>query len=317
MTKIIKCPKELLKNDLCGKNILITGGYSGIGLFTSKQLISQNATLIIAGKNKKKGNKISKEIGSDFFELDLSNRDSIENFSNEFKRKYKKLDILICNAALMAPPAPGKSQSSKRTKEGWEIQMATNYLGHVLLIHLLENIIKLTPNSRIINVSSCAADSMPSGGQKNQADIDLSDPYWNKRKYIPIDAYGQSKLAQILYSNELAKRLEGTDTKVVSIHPGWGSSTNLDRYYPFILRKIVIPIIGRFLGAITIEQASQIHLYCALSPDIENGKFYSQIGIYGNKNMQKGGLPMEFKSPNATLEKQSALWSWTMKELNL
>ena len=86
---------------------------------------------------------------------------------------------------------------------------------------------------------------------------------------------------------------------------------------PYFLRKFVVPLIGGFLGAISIKDAAQVPLYCVLSPNIESGKFYSQVGLYGNKDMQNGGLPMDFVSPNATPEKQAALWTWTMKELGI
>ena len=104
---------------------------------------------------------------------------------------------------------------------------------------------------------------------------------------------------------------------MVSLHPGWGAASNLDRHMPWVMRTIMVPLLGRFLGAISLKDATQVPLFCALSPEIESGKFYSQIGIYGNKDMQQGGLPMDFVSPNATAEKQAKLWEWTMSELGL
>ena len=317
MSKPIKCPKELFEKDLSNQIILITGGYSGLGLFTAKQLISQKANVIIAGRNVQKGQRVASDINATFMQLDLSHVESVKKFASDFNSKFKNLNVLFCNAGVMAPGPPDKTPSSKRTKEGWEIQMATNYLGHALLINLLEDKIKTTPSSRIVSVSSCSADSLPLAGQKNQADIDFSDPHWKTRKYNPMDAYGQSKLSQILHARELANRLKDTDTTIVSIHPGWGISTELDRHQPWDLKKVIGPIFGSFMGAMSLEDASQVHLYCALSDKIENGKFYSQIGVYGNKEMQNGGLPMNFISPNATKEKQKKLWDWTMDELKL
>ena len=317
MADLIKCPEELFDIDLREKVILITGGYGGIGRETAVQLIRQGATVAIAGRNQTKGEAVASEIGATFLQVDLSDMDSVRQFATQFNGSYDRLDVLLCNAGVMAPPAPDKSPASKRTKEGWEIQMATNYLGHALLIHLLTDILSQTDASRIVSVSSCCADSMPKGGQPNQADVDLSDPHWNTRKYVPFDAYGQTKLAQILHAQELAKRLEEKGVSVVSLHPGWGASSDLDRHMPYFLRKFVVPLIGGFLGAISIKDAAQVPLYCVLSPNIESGKFYSQVGLYGNKDMQNGGLPMDFVSPNATPEKQAALWTWTMKELGI
>lgn len=317
MSKVIHCPEELFDIDLSGKIIVITGGYGGIGLTTASQLINQKATVIIAGRDSVKGSTVAEKVGGIFMHVDTSDMDSVRVFCSEFISQYKRLDVLMCNAAIMAPGEPDKTAASKRTKEGWEIQMATNYLGHALMVHLLTDLLKSTENSRVLSVSSVCADSMPKGGQPNQADFDFSDPHWKERKYVPFDAYGQTKLALILHSRELAKRFDGSGVSAVSLHPGWGSASDLDRHFNFFLRKIVVPLFGRFMGTISLKDAAQVPLYCILSPDIESGKFYSQIGIYGNEDMQDGGLPMDFVSPNATIEKQTKLWDWTMKELNL
>ncbi|MEC7242419.1 MAG: SDR family NAD(P)-dependent oxidoreductase [Myxococcota bacterium] len=317
MPKTIQCPPELLELDLSGKTVLITGGYGGIGLVIAKQLQSQNAHVILAGRNSEKGQSVADKNGMRFMQVDLSDMDSVRAFGASVNDQVEQIDVLFCNAAVMATPAPDTSPASARTKEGWEIQMATNYLGHALLVHLLTDKLKATPGARVISMSSCCADSMPKGGQKNQADIDFEDPHWNNRPYHHFDAYGQSKLAQILHARELAKRFENDDVTVVSLHPGWGSGSDLDRHMPYIMRTVVVPLLGGLMGAMSLNDAAQVPLFCALSPNLQSGKFYSQVGIYGNKAMQQGGLPMEFVSPNATPEKQEALWNWTQSELGL
>ena len=161
MANLITCPKELLQKDLSGKVMLITGGYGGIGRTTAAQLKRQGATVVIAGRNATKGKKVAEDIDVTFMEIDLSDMESVRVFATNFTESFDTLDVLLCNAGIMAPAAPDKSPESSRTKEGWEIQMATNYLGHALLIHLLTDVLKSTPNSRIISVSSCCADSMP------------------------------------------------------------------------------------------------------------------------------------------------------------
>jgi len=312
----IKCPPELLKKSIKGKKILITGGYGGIGLQTATQLISQGGEVIIAGRDAVKGETVAKKIGATFMQLDLGNRESIVTFCTKFNKENTSLDILVNNAGVMCPGKPDTAPGNARTLEGWEIQMGVNHLGHALLTHHLTPLLVKTDSSRIVFLSSCAADSMPGmGGQEKQADIDFNDPHWKSKEYVDIDAYGQSKLANILHARELAERLNKDGVTVVSLHPGW-VNTNLFRFAPAFVRYVLFPLMGPCLGLLSVKAGSDVSLYCCLG-DIENGKFYSQVGIYGNKSMQGGGLPMEFVSPNATTEKQKALWDWTMKELGI
>ena len=136
MSKIIRCPEDLFDIDLSGKIIVITGGYGGIGLTTASQLINQKATVIMAGRNSEKGSAVAEKVGCTFMHVDTSDMDSVRIFCSEFISQHQRLDVLMCNAAIMAPGEPDKTAASKRTKEGWEIQMATNYLGHALMVHL-------------------------------------------------------------------------------------------------------------------------------------------------------------------------------------
>jgi len=135
------------------------------------------------------------------------------------------------------------------------------------------------------------------------ADVDLTDPHWKRRAYNDMDAYGHSKLAELLYAFELAEQWKEEGVRVVALHPGWGDS-ELFRSAP---EGAIDRDAWRQLGMLSLEDAAQVHLHCALSEEIENGKFYSQIGVYGNPSMQGGGLPMEFVSPNFTSEKQKAV----------
>ena len=98
MSKPIKCPKELFEKDLSNQIILITGGYSGLGLFTAKQLISQKANVIIAGRNIQKGQRVARDINATFMQLDLSHVESVKKFASDFNSKFKNLNVLFCNA---------------------------------------------------------------------------------------------------------------------------------------------------------------------------------------------------------------------------
>jgi len=284
MVKIFQCSKELLEKDMTGKTIVITGGYCGIGAYVSKALCSQGATVVIAGRSAEKGEAFANKIGATFMELDLRSQESTKKFVTAFLQKYEKLDTLVCNAAIMAAGAPDTKNKpdTARTIEGYEAHLAVNYLNHVLLIHSLEKVIRSTPKSRILHISSCCAESMPMAGMKEQASVDLEDPHWKKRDYDEWQVYGASKLAQFYHTKELAKKWP--EVTVVALHPGWAANSALDRHSPWALRNFLLPyILGPIFrlagnGPISTADGSQVHLHCILSDtkDLESGKFYSQ-----------------------------------------
>ena len=316
------CPTELLTVDLTGKVIIVTGGYSGIGYNVIKQLLSQKASIVIAGRNEAKGSatveNLKKETGVmegiEFMLLDLVDFESVKAFVVAFKSKYSNtLDVLVNNAAVQLP-------KMQRTSSGKDVMMVTNHLGHVLLTELLLDTLKATSGSRIVHVSSVAASQMDNS-QKYVADVDLSDPHWESKKFMEWECYGGTKFAQVLYSEELAKRLEGTGVKSVAIHPGW-APTPLFRNQSCIILCCIFPVCGPSMGILKIDAASQVHLFTILSPDIETGKFYSQKGIYMQKNLKAGAMPftnesMEEFNPNNTAEKRAAVYEWSLKECGL
>ena len=161
-------------SDQSGKIFIVTGPTSGLGEETAKVLSRKNATVIMAARNIKKAESVANEIlvenknaKIDIEELDLTSLESISNFSQSIIKKYKTLDCLINNAGIMACPY-------SKTKDGFEIQMGTNHLGHFALTGQLISLLKKTPNSRVVNVSSIAHTS---------GNIDFDDLNWEKRKY--------------------------------------------------------------------------------------------------------------------------------------
>ena len=311
-----RCPADLLARDLAGTTVLITGGCGGVGLAAAKQLAEQKATVVITGHDAAKGEAAAAAIGATYLHLDNADTASVEAGAAKFLEAHDALHVLMCNAAVMKPGAPDSKAANKRVGEGgWEVQMATNYLGHALLIERLLPLLKKTGGARIVNVSSCAATWMPMA-QPDMADVDLDDPHWKTRPYDDANAYASTKLSQVLYTRELAAQLkeEKSDVKVVALHPGWVNS-GLARHEPFVMRMIQ-SFIGPFLGLINNADGAQVPLFCCLG-EIESGLFYSQFGMYGDKQMQPGGLPCVFINPNATDEKQKMLWAWTRTELGL
>lgn len=290
--------------DLSSKIIVITGASAGIGKYTAQELARMGGTVIMACRDIKKAEeakssilKLSENPGSlkiDIMLLDLVDLNSVRQFVNSFKSKYKRLDILINNAGVMALP------KRKITKDGFEMQIGTNHLGHFLLTNLLLDVLKTSQPSRIINVASTAH----LYGHLNLDDIN-SEKFYNAHL-----TYGGSKLANILFTNELAKRLEGSGVKTCALHPGV-VRTELMR---FVLEsskiiKVILTLIYPFFWFFSKspKQGAQTNLYCSLvaHEKLENGKYYSDCRI-------------KFSRPAARDEKKmKKLWEISEKMVKL
>lgn len=194
-----------------GKICIITGANSGIGKATAIGLAKMNATIVMMCRSKERGEEAQKEVieltGNkkvDLLLCDLSSLESIRKFVSEFKSKYQKLHILINNAGVML---------SKRgiSVDGFEMNFAVNHLAPFLLTNLLLDALKKSAPSRIINVSSAA---------HRMAKMNFDDLQSEKRKYRLMKIYGASKLALMLFSYELSRKLEGTSVTINTLHPG-------------------------------------------------------------------------------------------------
>jgi len=215
--------------DQKGKNIIITGATSGIGFEAAMVLSQKNATIIMAVRNLEKGKEAVKRIKDknqearvELMELDLANLDSVHAFSDEFHAQYSALHILLNNAGIMHP------KQREETKQKFEIQFGTNHLGHFALTGLLLDVIKKTPQSRVVTQSSIM--------HKVKADIHFDDLNWEK-SYDTARAYAQSKLANLLFTYELDRRfkLHGIDAFALACHPGY-SNTNLQNTSGFFIK---------------------------------------------------------------------------------
>ena len=205
---------------LDGKTVIITGGNTGIGLETAVDLAKRNARVILACRNIERGEtaavEVKKRSGNDnvvFVQLDLSSLDSVRKCATKILEEEPRIDILINNAGVMIIP------KRTLTKDGFEMQFGTNHLGHFLFTNLLLNRIKEAPSARIVNVSSTAY---------KRGSIDL-DNLNSEQSYSRIPVYCKSKLANILFTRSLAKRLQGTNVTTNALHPG-GIRTGLQRH---------------------------------------------------------------------------------------
>lgn len=256
--------------DLRGQIIVITGANQGIGKETVRGLAKTGANIILACRDKAKTigtideiRTETKDSNLEFMQLDLSDLKSVRTFADEFKSKYQKLDILINNAGIFSFP------DRHLTKDGFEMHFGTNHLGHFYLTNLLLDVIKKSAPSRIINVSS----NMSVKGKMNWDDLNA------EKKYFLLDAYAQSKLANVLFTKELQRRLEKDNVISVSLHPGV-VNTNMqinppDRWYYRLVARVVR------LFAITPEDGAKTSLYCALEEHskLKGGAYYDDCKV--------------------------------------
>ncbi|XP_006352310.1 short-chain dehydrogenase TIC 32, chloroplastic-like [Solanum tuberosum] len=263
-----------------GLTAIVTGATSGIGMETTRVLALHGVHVIMAVRNMENGKKIKENIHKsipnakiDFMELNLSSMESIRKFAKEYNSAGHPLNLLINNAGVMIPPFT-------LSQDKVELQFAVNHLGHFLLTNLLlENMKNTAKNSknegRIVNVASAAHDFAYSQGI-------IFDKINDKESYHRFHAYGQSKLANILHANELAKRLkeEGVNITANSVHPG-PIATNIMRY-DNILHGIV-NWIGRYVLK-NIEQGASTTCYVALHPQVKglSGEYFSDNNIATN-----------------------------------
>ncbi|PVV03644.1 hypothetical protein BB560_001870 [Smittium megazygosporum] len=247
---------------------IVTGANSGIGYTTSKALMLAGFHVIFACRNKDLAteamDKIKKETNletCEYMHLDLSSFESIHQFTTEFKSKYASLKLLVNNAGVMMCPY-------LKTKDGIEMQFGTNHVGHFILTNNLLDVLKRSSPARIVNVSSLGhlfADT--SVEEIKQRTIDSS-------KYHEGKNYGNSKIANIMFSTLLAKKLSGTGVVVNSLHPG-AVNTELHRYAKF--DKNFIMNFFRKLVLLTPTAGSLSSIKLAISPELEDvsGKYFA------------------------------------------
>ncbi|CEP10541.1 hypothetical protein [Parasitella parasitica] len=268
---------QLYRTDFTGKVVIVTGSNSGIGLETARVLSSVGAKVIIPCRTLEKSSGAIEEIKKTVpqadlvpMQLDLSDLCSIKAFADAFLSLDLPLDILINNAGIMACP-------KSFTKDGFETQFGVNHLGHFYLTKLLTEKLTSSAPSRVVIVSS-SANSQFLGSQG----IDF-DNLNAEKKYSPSKVYGQSKLANILHAKELQRRFdtEGVDVTVTSLHPGIEQS-NLVRHVSLSMAGDIICHARNYKASLdeamhrkSIEIGASTNVYCAVSPDVKKGGFYS------------------------------------------
>lgn len=263
--------------DGTGLTSIVTGASSGIGAETARVLALRGVHVVMAVRNTNTGIKVKEEILKeiptakvDVMELDLNSMASVRKFATEFISSGLPLNLLINNAGVMATPF-------LLSEDNIEIQFATNHIGHFLLTNLLLETMKRTAyetnrEGRIVNVSSEGHRLTYSGGFRFDAIVDDSE-------YYTLLSYGQSKLANILHANELARRFkeEGLNITANSVHPG-AIATNLLRHHSFF-NAIVSTIVTYVLK--NVPQGAATQCYVALHPQVKGvtGEYFVDSNI--------------------------------------
>jgi protochlorophyllide reductase len=252
-------------DDQRGRLVLITGANSGLGLETAKVLSAAGADVILACRTESKAQRAIEEIRAaggkgalHFQALDLSELASVAACAASVRGAHTKLDLLINNAGVMVPP-------KGRTRDGFETQLGTNHLGHFALTGQLLPLLRDTPGARVVTVSSI----MHLLGKIRFGDLNFD------KGYIAWLAYGQSKLANLLFTFELARRLERAGSGLLSLaaHPGY-AATNLQAH----------DLMSRALNPVAAQSAAMgalPSLYAAVSPDVVQGGYYGPRSFGG------------------------------------
>jgi NAD(P)-dependent dehydrogenase (short-subunit alcohol dehydrogenase family) len=282
-----------------GRVAVITGANSGIGYEAAAVLAARGARVVMAVRNLDKGGAARDTIlaanpGADVTvkQLDLTSLDSVRAAADALRTAHPRIDLLINNAGVMWTP-------KETTKDGFELQFGTNHLGHFAFTGLLLDTLLPVPGSRVVTISSL--------GHRLLADIHFDDLQW-ERRYSRIAAYGQSKLANLLFTYELQRRLAAADTDTIAVaaHPG-GSYTELARNVPAIFHpayRIVGPLLFQSAAAGALPT-----LRAATDPDVRGGQYYGPDG-FGEQR----GNPKLVQSSAQSHDRELQQRLWTVSE---
>lgn len=288
--------------DQTGRVVIVTGANSGLGYETSLALAQKNATVIMACRNLIKGATARDEVKKhapnaqlDLMELDLGSLESVRTFAKNFRAAYDRLDVLINNAGIMAIPR-------RETADGFETQLGVNHLGHFALTGLLIDMIVATPGSRVVSVSS---------GANYMGTMDFDD-LMGEKEYTRYGAYSQSKLANVLFANELNRRLSeaGVDSISLSAHPGY-ANTNLQgtsvSHSGALLDRLLYPITNRIMAQ-SQTMGALPQLYAAIAPEANGCDFI------GPNFFNMRGYPKKVRANEDAYNEGIAARLWAVSE---
>ncbi|HEY5241713.1 MAG TPA: SDR family oxidoreductase [Polyangiaceae bacterium] len=268
-----------------GKTVLVTGANQGIGNATAIALAAKGAHVVLVARNADKGRAALAEVeaagsgGAELIVADLSSQEQVRRAAAEVKSRHARLDVLVNNAGVFVP-------ERHTTVDGLEETFALNHLGYFLLTRELLDVLQASPEARIVNVSSEA---------HRGARMRWDDLQFERTPYRGFKAYGQSKLANVLFTYELARRLEGTGVTVNCLHPGVIASGFGQTYGSAV--SVLVKLARPFL--LSTEEGARTSVYLASSPEVAGvtGKYFSKC-----KQVKSNAVSYDLQS-------QQKLWS--------
>jgi NAD(P)-dependent dehydrogenase (short-subunit alcohol dehydrogenase family) len=285
--------------DQKGRIAIVTGANSGIGLVAARELARAGARVVLACRDTEKGAAAARDMTTraanaevEVSALDLASLESVRAFAERFRAEHDGLDLLINNAGVMAPPR-------RTTADGFELQFGTNHLGHFALTGLLLEAMQGRTSARVVNVSS---------GAHRFGRIDFED-LQGERKYGRWRAYGQSKLANLLFTFELDRRLRAAGSTVSSLaaHPGYAATNLQSAAAPWLDRTFMA--VTNAVMAQSAEMGALPTLYAATKPDVEGGTYVGPSDFF-----EQRGHPKPVGSSPAARDEKGAAKLWEVSE---
>jgi NAD(P)-dependent dehydrogenase (short-subunit alcohol dehydrogenase family) len=287
--------------DQRGRVAVVTGANSGLGLVTARELARAGARVVLACRNLQKGESAVEDCESaalgaepelELEQLDLASLDSVRTFADRFRGRHDGLDLLINNAGVMGTPR-------RRTSDGFELQFGTNHLGHFALTGLLLGELEGRDDARVVTLSS---------GMHRFGRISF-DNLGGDRRYFRWRAYGQSKLANLLFALELDRRLRaaGSTVKSLAAHPGW-AATNLQFAGPPGPDAAVLRVANKVVAQ-SDEMGALPTLYAATEPGLDGGTYVGPDGL-----LEQHGYPKRVSPNRAARDEQVARRLWDVSE---
>ncbi|MGB3829173.1 MAG: oxidoreductase [Ornithinimicrobium sp.] len=283
--------------DLSGRVAVVTGGNAGLGLSTVHQLMAHGAHVVVTSRNVERGQQAVDGLGSqpgsaEVLRLDLADLSSVRAFAHEVGERHTRLDLLINNAGIMMVPAG-------TTRDGFELQVGTNHLGHFALTGQLMPLIRATAGARVVTVSSLAHTS----GRIDESNVDTVHQV--SSSYSKTKAYGDSKLANLLFAYELQRRFAVHDIDAMSVaaHPGVSSTGLGEHLIPQRLRPLARPVFE--LITQRPDAGALPTLRAATDPNAWGGQFFGPASLG-----QSRGAPVVVASNDASYDAATAAGLW-------
>ena len=286
--------------DQTGRVAVVTGANSGLGLVVARELARKGARVVLACRNMDKGRAALAEVEAvatspqpALEELDLASLASVRSFVERFRAGHDGLDLLINNAGVMASPR-------RHTADGFELHLGTNHLGHFVLTNLLLPLMEGGVDARVVTESSNAHKTV-----RRIAFDNLN----GDRHYFRWNAYGQSKLANLMFALELDRRLraQGSTVKSLAAHPGY-STTNLQSAAAPLVDRMVMKVTNAAVGQ-SAEMGALPTLYAATEPGLEGGTYVGPDGI-----AEQRGHPKLVQPNRVARDEQAARRLWDVSE---